>query len=61
MSRIIKAIGGIAMGLFETNDNTLTGNSIMVGDMVITWDNHEDTEPESVLNTETPVEKPRSI
>lgn len=49
------------MGLFETNDNTLTGNSIMVGDMVITWDNNEDTEPESVLNTETPVEKPRSI
>lgn len=35
------------MGLFVTNDNTVTGNSMMVGDMLITWDDGEESKSET--------------
>jgi hypothetical protein len=35
------------MGLFVTNDNTVTGNSMMVGDMLITWDDGKEPESEA--------------
>lgn len=45
------------MGLFQTNDNSLTGNSIIVGDMIITWDDNEDSRLESEPSCEVPVAK----
>ena len=49
------------MGLFELNHNYLTGNSLNVGNMIITWDNPEETEgdtsspSEEALSTNKPL------
>lgn len=32
------------MGLFELNHNNLTGNTLKVGDLIISWDNPEEDE-----------------
>jgi len=45
------------MGLFETNDNTLTGNSIIVGNMVITWDDDNTIELDPDTRNETPIDE----
>jgi len=50
-------IGGVAMGLFQTHDNALTGNSIKVGDLVITWDDSEDSTLELEPTCDMPGDK----
>jgi hypothetical protein len=45
------------MGLFETNDNTLTGNSIIVGDMIITWDDDKDTQLDPDTRNDAPIDE----
>lgn len=30
------------MGLFELNHNNMTGNTLKVGDLIISWDNPEE-------------------
>lgn len=32
------------MGLFELNHNNMTGNTLKVGDLIISWDNPEEDE-----------------
>ncbi len=37
-------LGGTGMGLFELDNNNLTGNTLSIGDLIITWDEPEDLE-----------------
>jgi|GEM_PF-6236522 len=32
------------MGLFELDNNNLTGNTLSIGDLIITWDEPEELE-----------------
>jgi len=37
-------LGGTGMGLFELDNNNLTGNTLSIGDLIITWDEPEELE-----------------